>query len=323
LGSIGSLVAGFHAEETDNAGPGTAAPQSMRYDRYGLTLSGGVANMPLSYSFSYGNEITDNSGETGYSRQERQMQINFSAPTPPGKAASVSYTNDVVDFRNEPVANGNTSYEMQNANWSFRVNPRLTGQVAYGVTSSTDLLSRTSSKETQSVAGSMNYDIPGQRGAVTSGYSQGVDRSPSLGAQSVSTVLNLESRFKLGRLANVRFFYNQLYGDSTGNPFVLATGTDRLITGVSYHVDSDYGLVLDATWQQDFMRNTSDHNPTGVSTNVATVLLGMSYRPPATGWLYTLSITSKDETKNGGTTINNPTTYGSYNNVQATVTYNF
>ncbi len=322
LGALGSLVANYAYEDGSTAGPGEVHPANWSNTSYGLSLNGGVANLPLGYGFGYSNFINQSTGGNGYSKQERNLGLRYSSPAPPGKSMSLSLNSIVVDYTNEPRGTGATSDETQTLVWDFRVNPRVNGQVNYTMFNHTDRQNLTRPTEREGVVANMSYAIPGDRGSVSCSYTQGIERLPQQGNQSINTGMNITNQFRLGPRASMQIYYRQWYYDNRTGLLGLASGNDQLVAGCKYTISSDYGLYLDTTWEQSFTRFLTDFNPYTSTTGSTRVDVNLSYQPPSTAWSYNLTINTRDDSRSSDT---NPgdNTYGSSNTITATVTYSF
>lgn len=322
LGALGSLVANYGFEEGSTAGPGEVRPANWNNTTYGLALNGSIATMPLGYGFGYSNFINESTGGTGYSRQERNFGMRYSSPAPPGKALNLAYSSTFVDYTNEPRGNGATSDETQTLAWDFKVNPRVNGQVNYTLFNHTDRENLTRPTEREGMVANMSYAIPGDRGSVSASYSQGIERLPHQGNESINTGMNITNQFRLGPRASMQIYYRKWYYDNRSGDLGLASGNDQLVAGCKYTIASDYGLYLDTTWEQSFTRFLTDYSPYTSTTTGTKIDVILTYQPPSTAWTYNLTINTRDDARTSDTNTGD-NTYGSSNTITATVTYSF
>lgn len=323
LGAMGSLNANYHFEQTSNSGPGVVQSSTSTTNVYGLSVAGGVANMPLGYRFTYQNGINEFPGGNGDSRQYRYLELDFNPPVPAGKSASMSYFTELTDYATEPRGGGaQTTDEKQHIGWSFSPNPRVSGRVMYESTNRTNVLAHAHPTASELVNASMGYTIPGKRGSFSGAYAQNIQRSPEQGARLITTTVDLRNNFQMGPLASMQMFMIQLYSDNYDSPLSVATGNDKLTTGFTYTLNSPYGLWLSTTWQQDFTRYAADFSPAGSTTNIGTLNVNLNFQPPGTAWNYSLALNTHDDSKSSVTNVGD-NTYASYNTISARVSYSF
>jgi hypothetical protein len=321
LGAIGSLVANYNYSEESKADPGSSVPVDSSTFGYGLSLNGKVMDM-LGYGFAYSNTLNDASAGTDYSSQYRRFNLGFTTPAPAGKSAQVSYEHAVTDSQYEPRIYGADTNESQKLSWTFRLNPRVEGGVSYELANRTDRVALHRTRDAESLLAHMSYTIPGERGSLNGGYSQGVERSPLTGGEFITTNVDLRTSFNLGQRAQMVLFMNQLYSDNSDTLLALARGTDKIKTGVTYSINSEAGLRLTTTWQQDLTNDTVDQTHTGRSTSLQTLYVDLVYQPPGTAWNYEVIFNSHDDSVDS---INIPAenSYATYNTIQAVVRYSF
>jgi len=319
MGALGHLLLGYRYDET--ASDYQQSLNTVRSYDGSLGWSGVVSNMPLSYYFGYVNH-GDTSG-AGNTWQVRDLELTFAPPVPAGKSASMKLTDLVTQTSSNPgLLPATSSTDEQTAAWSFQANPRVGGWLTYDARSTTDMVAHLRSDDNQQMAGSLWYQIPGNRGSYAINMSQTFTRSPIQGLASVDSA-SLTTLFNLGRRADLSLVLNQYSADNRDSPLAVATTNSTFISRVNYNLRPglgrwDQGLTLNAMWEQRNNRASQGSSAAISEGSTQTYNVTLNYVTPA-NWQYTLVLQAKDISDTTGGIAS----YSTNNDIWVTIRYAF